>query len=110
MVDARAIADMRLAKGEITSDEHAAIIAALTPSDSELIQTVLPNPTVMDGRPSGISKNDAFWWIAIPVGLFFGLLRVAPSESHSLNPMGWIFIFALFLAFIFGVIKAAFGR
>lgn len=106
MSDARLIADTRLAKGEITAEEHGAIVALLTARDDEPSQPPIPPHDVS----SGLSKDGAIWWMSISGGFFLAVLQAKPSESHTLDPIGWILVFVLTLAFLFGAIKAAFGK
>lgn len=113
MDSAKAIAAERLARGEISADEYDSIIKKIDSNASENLPTQPRHAheylSSANNTPS-LSKADAAWWILIPLGLFVGLIQLRPSDTHTLDPIGWIFVISLFLAFIFGIIKAAFGK
>ena len=113
MSNARAILDERLARGEISEDDHDRLTERLTKTTAAVAEHAPTPATQAISAPSsagGLSKAGAGAWMGIPAAIFFVMMMFKPDNIGRLNELGLLMFGLMGLAFVFGLVKAAFGR
>lgn len=113
MSNARAILDERLARGEISEDEHDRLTQRLTKTTAAVAESAPTQAGQAISTPissGGLSKEGAGAWMGIPAAIFFVMMMFKPDNIGRLNELGLLMFGLMGLAFVFGLVKAAFGR
>lgn len=97
MSEARKIADNRLAKGEITPQEHAKIIAATDTAPPQ-------NAGKDDSDAPKLTLNAAWMWLVIGLVIFLCVKASVDEVVASGEPVRWGLVYSIYAFCAFAVL------